>query len=1021
MRKRFGFMGSRRILTLAGVVLVAGVAASASLIRLPEPFVSHLFNSNTKSKEPANVVRVASPPVTLKPEEIEVLPQAPWIDSVFASMTLDEKIGQLFMVSAYSNRRESEYKAMENLVRDHALGGVLFFQGGPARQAALTNRYQSVSKVPLLIGLDAEWGLGMRLDSTISYPRQMTLGGIKDNQLLSDMGEEIGRQLKRIGVHVNFAPVADINSNPRNPVIGNRSFGDDKANVAAKASAYMKGLQRQGVIAVAKHFPGHGDTEKDSHHTLPVVNHSKQYLIEKELFPFRRLIKDSITAIMSGHLHVPALDGSSELPSSLSKKVLDGVLRKEMGFKGLVFTDAMNMKGVLKAGKPSEVNLKAILAGNDIVLAPEGVVESILAVKKALEVGTMTEAELDQKVKRILRAKYFAGLHEWKPIDLVSLKKDINSSKAQSLKRELAEASVAVIRNESNLLPLRGGRAVALISVGEAGRTPFLTMMSRFGEVRHFDFAKGGRDPQGFKTILKGVESAEAVVVAFHSVTSNRSNGFNVYPEAIQMLDTLDKLGKKTVACVFGSPYALEVMPRSHSVLIAYQNDVFAQEAAAQILYGALEAEGQLAISVGNYKRGAHQKVAALNQLGYSAPDLVGLSGEVLSNIDYLANEGIAKKAFPGCQILVAHGGRIVFEKAYGTLAYDQPVEVTSETLYDLASVTKVVSTLQAVMLLFDQKKIALDQKVSFYLPELKGTDKQSITIKELLVHQAGLKSFYPKLWETTMLSPTELSGKYYRNEPDSLFSLRVSPTLYAISSVRDSVWKWIIESPIAKRNAAKAYPYVYSDLGFMMLQKVVERVSGMPLDAFVTQNFYTPLGLERLTYEPLERFSAGDIAPTEDDNRYRGELLQGTVHDQMAALYGGVAGHAGLFGNCHDLAVLLQMNLWNGGYQGKRYIQPETIALFAKYHGTNRGLGWNKPRGTGSSSFVSELASASSYGHTGFTGNIVWVDPEKDLLFIFLSNRVNPKADNNRINALKTRKRIHDVIYEALLRSETI
>ncbi|ODS77385.1 MAG: glycoside hydrolase [Cytophagaceae bacterium SCN 52-12] len=950
-----------------------------------------------------------------------MFPENAWADSILAALTIDEKIGQFFMISAYSNRREPEYKAVEELIHRYNPGGILFFQGGPGRQAVLTNRYQAAARVPLLIGLDAEWGLGMRLDSTISYPRQMTLGAIRDNDLIYQMGLEIGRQCRRIGVNVNFAPVADINTNPRNPVIGNRSFGDNKVNVAGKASAYMRGLQHQQVIAVAKHFPGHGDTDTDSHHALPVLKHSRERLIEEELFPFRRMIRDSLTAVMSGHLHVPAIDMTEAMPASLSSNMLEGVLRKEMGFKGLLFTDAMNMKGVLKSGKPSEVNLKALLAGNDIILAPESFKESVEAVKAAFNDGLIDEAFINGKVKRILKAKYFAGLAEYRPVDLYNLAKDINSSRAVSLNRELVEASVAVIRNRGDLIPVAGKQQVALISVGEQGETAFFKMLGRFADARHFSYRKMSPDKRELAGILKGTERYDKVVVALHHVSSSKSANYNIDPEAVRMIDTLRRSGKKTAVCIFGTPYALDILPESEAVIVAYQNDVTAQETAAQVVAGAIGAQGVLAVAAGQFERGAGIRTSTLDKLAYGAPDLVGLNGEVLTSIDYLANDAIAKKAFPGCQVLIAHSGKIVFEKSYGKLTYDQPGQVSPETLYDLASVTKVMSTLQAVMLLYDSKKIALDKKVSFYLPELKGTDKQDITIKELLVHQAGLKSFYPKLWKSTMLSPTELSGKYYSSQSDSAYSLRVAPTLFARSTVKDSVWKWIIESPMAKRSApSRPYPYIYSDLGFFMLQKTVERITGTSLDAFVSKNLYEPLGLAHLLYNPLERYEAAVIAPTEDDSRFRGELLQGTVHDQMAALCGGVAGHAGLFGNARDLAVLLQMNLWKGRYAGKQYIRPETIELFTKMQGNSpRALGWNKPRTSGNSSFLSELASPASYGHTGFTGNLVWVDPEKDLVFIFLSNRVYPNADNNRINSLKTRRRIQDVAYEALLRSE--
>ncbi len=1020
MKRRFGALYSRRILAVVGVVLLAGIAASASLIRFPRPFTSHLFSQPPPPPDSSKPAGIRKPPVTLKPENVEVFPENTWADSILASLTIDEKIGQLFMISAYSNRKEGEYKQMEGLIRQYNPGGILFFQGGPGRQAGLTNRYQAAAKVPLLIGLDAEWGLGMRLDSTISYPRQMTLGAIRDNDLIYRMGLEIGRQCRRIGVNVNFAPVADVNTNPRNPVIGNRSFGDNKVNVAEKASAYMRGLQHQRVIAVAKHFPGHGDTDTDSHHALPVLKHSRERLIEEELHPFRQLVKDSLTAVMSGHLHVPAIDTQEALPASLSSNILEGMLRKGIGFKGLLFTDAMNMKGVLKSGKPSEVNLKALLAGNDIVLAPESFKESVEAVKAAFSDGTLDEAHIDEKVRRILKAKYFAGLAEYQPVDTRNVAKDINSSLAVSLKRELVEASVAVIKNQGELLPVRGKQQVAVISVGEPGETTFYKMLGRLADIRHFSFRKTSTDKRELAEILKNTERYGTVVVALHGVSSSRSKDYDIAPGTLQMIDTLRQIGKKTAVCIFGTPYSLDIMPESDAVIVAYQDDPAAQEAAAQIVGGTIESKGMLAVSAGRFKRGTGIKTGTLDKLAYSSPDPGGLNGDVLAGIDYLANDAIAKKAFPGCQVLIAHSGKIVFDKSYGKLRYDTPDQVTSETLYDLASVTKVVSTLQAVMLLYDSKKIALDKKVSFYLPELKGTDKQDITIRELLVHQGGLKSFYPKLWEATMLSPTELSGRYYRNQQDSAYSLRVSPTLFARNTVRDSVWKWIIESPVAKRSApSRPYPYVYSDLGFFMLQKTVERVTGTSLDAFIAKNLYEPLGLDHLLYNPLERYDAGRIAPTEDDSRFRGELLQGTVHDQMAALCGGVAGHAGLFGNAYDLAVLLQMNLWKGRYAGKQLIRPETIELFTKMQGgSSRALGWNKPKTSGNSSFLSELASPGSYGHTGFTGNLVWVDPEKELVFVFLSNRVYPNADNNRINSFKTRRKIQDVAYEALLRS---
>ncbi len=1004
---------------LAGFLLwvISGGVTAFNPGKPDNPFLRQEDKDSTIAAVPAKprlqLLRPAGPP--------QVLPDGAWVDSIFNTLTLEQKIGQFFMLGTYSNRNETEYKTVESLLQRYHLGGLLFFQGGPVRQATLTNRYQALSKVPLLIGIDGEWGLGMRLDSTLSFPRQMTLGALHDTELIYQMGYEIGKQCKRLGIHVNFAPVADVNSNPKNPVIGTRSFGENPENVARKAQAYMKGLQHQGVLAVAKHFPGHGDTESDSHFTLPVVNRSKAQLLEAELYPFRQLIKDSLLAVLSGHLYVPGLDSTHNLPSSLSPRIIDGLLRKEMGFRGIVFTDAMNMKGVLKAGKPADVNLQALLAGNDILVTPEAIGETIAKIKEALQKGMISQDFIDQKAKRILRAKYFAGLNEYVPVTMENLQKELTTGHAVELNKQLGEAAVTVVKNDGSLLPIDDSpRKLASLSVGDGNGTTFQQMLSRYAEVRHFNFYTTNQSERDLNEMVANMAGYDAVIVAVHRIRSGHKNNYNIPAAALTVINRLKQQGTKMILCTFGTPYSLAVFPETEAVICAYQDDAHVQGTAAQLVFGAVTSTASLPVAAGIYKEGSHISTPVLGRVSYGVPESVGMNGTILSRIDQVVKEAITQKAFPGCQVIIAHKGKVVFDKNYGHLRYGTEEPVTDETLYDLASITKVAATTQAVMLLYDQRAIDLDEKASFYLPELLGTNKQTFTVRDLLTHRSGLQPFYPKLWKSTLTGQGDLSPVYYRTTADSSYTLPVASGVFAKPSLQDSVWKWIIESPLHRKGMSEGKPvYVYSDLGFLVLQKIVERISGAPLDAFITYNLYEPLGLSHLTFNPLKRFPASRIAPTEDDTNFRKELLQGTVHDQMAAINGGTSGHAGLFGNAHDLVTLFQMNLWGGLYNGTQFIRPETIALFTRLHldKAHRGLGWDKPNISSNSSYVSEVASQATYGHTGFTGNVVWVDPAKDLIYIFISNRVHPQANNNRINTLRTRRRIHDIAYEALLR----
>ena len=960
-----------------------------------------------------------SAPVSMLPTE------AQWVDSVFNSLTLDEKIGQFFMIATYSNRNETYYRYTEQIIEKYHVGGLIFFQGGPNRQATLTNRYQAQSGVPLFIGIDGEWGLGMRLDSVVDFPKQMTLGAIQNNDIIIRMGAEIARQCHRMGISINFAPVADINSNPRNPVIGLRSFGENRDNVTDKAGAYMKGLQRNHVIATAKHFPGHGDTDSDSHYTLPVVSHSTDQLDETDLYPFRKLIADSLTGIITGHLYVPVLDNTPLLAASLSEKVVTDLLKKKMGFKGLIFTDALNMQGVSRGRTAAEVNLKALMAGNDILLYPENVAESVKKIKEAVEKGIFSQEVVDEKVRKILRAKYWTGLQQKQDIELANLNTDLSTAGVRALVRNLCEQAVTLVRNDENLLPVVAldTCTFASVSLGATYNNAFQQTLSRYAPFKHVTYGENVTTNEEIEGILAQVGQANNVIVGLHDRRRSFNRAFVLPTATLQLISRLQQHAHVTV-CLFGSPYTLKQIPACSAVVCAYEDLTDLQTVAAQQIFGALPFRGKLPVSIENqYVIGTGQETKAIDRLIFGLPEQVGLRSEKLANIDTIVQKAIQNRVFPGCQVLVSRRGRLVYQKNFGSLSYDAPNEkVVNETLYDVASVTKVAATLQAVMLLQERGAVELKQKAAHYLPELLGTNKANIIIEDLLLHRAGLVAFYPTLWERTKTGGGGLKPEYYSSIRDTIFRLQIAPKLFAKSCLKDSVWRWVVQSPLTnRRDQAGRFPFIYSDLGILMLQKIVERVVNQPMNDFLRQNFYEPLGMNMTGFCPLERFPESQIAPTENDFSFRNQLLRGTVHDQMAAVQGGVSGHAGLFSCAQDLAVLMQMNLQKGLYGNRRYFQPETLPLFAKLHDpiSHRGLGWDKAPADGQSNYVAASVSPVSFGHSGFTGTMVWVDPAQELVFVMLSNRVNPRADNNEINRQKIRRNVQEAVYQAIVAAD--
>jgi len=950
------------------------------------------------------------------------LPTSPaeqqWVDSVFNALTPDQRLGQFFMVAAYSNREKAHADRIERLVRNQGIGGVMFLQGGPKRQVIMTNRLQAAAKVPLLIATDAEWGLDMRLDSTSHFAKQMTLGAMDDDKLVYQMGRDLARKLRALGVHINFAPVVDVNSNPGNPVIGNRSFGENADRVAALGVQYINGLQGQRVIAVAKHFPGHGDTDTDSHVALPVINTDLARLEKVDLVPFQKSFEAGALGVMVAHLYMPLFDTTNAKTTTLSKALVTGLLQERMGFKGLIFTDALNMRSVSKLYKAGELDAMALAAGNDVLLFSEDVPAALTRIKEAVVAGHLNQADLDTRVKKILRAKYWAGLNKYKPANALTLRDSLNLPESRVLAQTIFEHAVTVAKNEDKLLPFQrlDTLRIAAITIGTQAEGPYATIFNKYQPGPVYAVPDRYAPDSTFARIQARLGDANVVVVSLHQMNNTPGHSYGLGDGALKFLKSLEAdKRRKTVVVAMGNAYGLKYLEGARTLVCGYEDHYAAQLVVPQVLFGALPARGKLPVTVSEtLKAGAGIATADLHRLRYGAPEREGLDSKIMAQIDHIALESIVTAATPGCQVLIAKNGTVVFDQSYGYGTYDQSQPVTNSTLYDLASVTKVAGTLQAVMYLKDQGRLNLDEKVASYLPEMQRTNKRDMTVRDVLLHQAGLKPGIPT-WERTVTNGT-LKPAYYASLRTDDFPNEVAPGEYSLKTADDSVWVWTLRSGLLPKVKNK-YPVEYSDLSFIIMKRLCEKILRQPLEEFLPKEFYKPLGLATMTYNPLTRFPKSCIAPTENDTYYRHEQLQGTVHDQTAALVGGVGGHAGLFATANDLAVLMQMNLQNGRYGGNMYFQNSVVSEFSRPQvaGNKRGLGWDRGDPTKPEGPTSRLAPASTFGHTGFTGTCVWLDPDNQILYVFLSNRVYPDAGNIKLRTYNIRTRIQEVIYKAM------
>jgi len=924
-----------------------------------------------------------------------------WVDSVFKSLSNDQKIAQLMIIRAHSNLGPDHIAKVVSDIQKYNVGGLCFFQGGPVRQANLTNYYQSISQTPLLITQDAEYGLGMRLDSVTKFPYQLTLGAMNDSSLVYEMGRAIGEQCKRIGVHVNYAPVVDINNNPDNPVIGYRSFGEDKNKVAKFGVAYMKGMQDAGIMACAKHFPGHGDVDVDSHLDLPVINKSIKELDSMELVPFRALFKAGVGSVMIAHLSVPAIDTAEHVATSISKNNVTGLLRDSLHYNGLSFTDALEMKGVAKYFPGGTIAVEALIAGNDMLCLPESVSSAIDAIKNAIDEKRLSWDDIYSRVKKVLAVKYQLGLNQWMAVDTTNLIKDLNA-KTDAIRYRVARQTITIVKNK--ITKYIATPRIAYVSIGALATDFFGKALGERKKIKAFSFSYKDNAAKA-ESILQNLRSGnyDEVVISVSGYNLRPANNYEISQAAIDFFNQLQQFNTKNY--IFGNVLAIRNFLSAPHLIACYQDDDITQYTAADLYAIDLTPKGTLPISIGAFK------------YGYSAyTPLYNYSYSKFYKVDSIVADALDKGAFPGAVILAAKDGRIVYQKAFGHYEFHPGTPLMKpESIFDLASVTKVSATTLSIMKLYEEGKIKLGKTLGDYLAWTKGTDKAHLKIEDILLHQAGLVpfiSFYKETIDSAGVPNPDLYSTYEKTG----FNIRVAENLYLRNDWNDTLLNQILKSPLGS-----SHKYVYSDNDFILLGKIVQAITGMALDEYVQKTFYTPMGLTTTGFKPRKRFPLKQIVPTEDEyDHFRQQLLWGDVHDEGSSMFGGVAGHAGLFSDADDLSKLYQMLLNGGTLNGKRYLKEKTIKLFTAYHSniSRRSYGFDKPEkdnATREEPYPSGLASSETFGHTGYTGTCVWVDPKYHIVYIFLSNRVNPTRENNKLSQLQIRGKIQDSIYRAL------
>jgi beta-glucosidase-like glycosyl hydrolase/CubicO group peptidase (beta-lactamase class C family) len=947
----------------------------------------------------------------------------PWVDSVLKTLTIEQQVAQCIWIAAYSNRDVYHEVEISDIIRKYGIGGIVFFQGTAAKQAELTNYYQKISKVPLLITLDAEWGIGMRLDNVEKFPYQMTLGAIKNDSLVYQFGKAVALQFKRLGMHMNLAPVADVNVNAANPVINYRSFGENRENVANKSSMYMKGMQDNGILASGKHFPGHGDTNVDSHLDLPLIIHNRERLDSIELYPFRRLISEGIGSVMTAHLNLPSLDTSSGLPSTLSPVIIKGLLKDELGFKGLVITDAMNMKGVTKYFIPGEADAKALQAGNDVAEFVTDVEATIRETKNYIASKKLTKEDIALKCRKILALKYWSGLNNVQPIERINIDSELSPPSTKALIRELYANALTLLNNKQDIIPVKNTDRlkIATVALNRGSITTFQKRVSKYfpSDSYHLNPA----DTAASRKMLKKLSAYDLVIAGVYGLDQRPNLGFGIKPELEGFINKLTA-GQKTIISWFGNPYGIDKigsLKNSDGLIVAYQENEYTEDLSAQLIFGGIGSKGVLPVTINEQWPGGFGIETTGNfRMQYGFPESAGISSAILyRKVDSIVKAGLDAGAYPGCEVMIARKGVVVLHKTYGYQTFENRILVGEDDLFDLASVTKVSAGLPGLLLLDSQDKFSLDGTLGDYLPDFRKTNKGNIGMKDFLTHQAGLTPFIP-FWKETLKE----DGKFKRNIFDSEYAEKypyeVANGLYINKNYSRKMFKEIIKSPLGDKK------YAYSDLTFIITPLIIEELSGEKWYEFVTDNVYKKIGAFDIGFNPYKKYPLSRIVPTEYDSLFRKQQLHGTVHDEGAAMLGGISGHAGLFSTANDLMKLMELYRRMGEYGGEQIISHDVLKEYTTVqfpeNKNRRGLGFDKPLLNNAElsekeAYPAKSASPSSFGHSGYTGTFVWVDPEKEISYVFLCNRVYPTRNNNLLSDMNIRSGILQAIYDSIIK----
>ena len=934
--------------------------------------------------------------------------QQKWVDSVYHSMSLDQKIGQLFTPMVFSKKDDKHFDDIRSLIEKHHIGGIIFSLGAPVKQTQWLNEFQSMSKIPLLISMDAEWGVAMRLDSVIAFPWSMTLGAIKENSIIRKIGKRMGEQEKILGVNMSYAPVLDINTNAQNPIIGNRSFGEDPSRVAEKGVALMLGHHDAGILTSGKHFPGHGDTAKDSHKTLPTVSFDRSRLEKIETYPFKKAIEQGLSSVMTAHLNVPALTDTKD-PTSLSHSVVTQLLKQNIGFNGLAVTDALNMKGAEPNDPNSNMDLLALMAGNDILLISKDIPLGIKKIKIAYQKFNVVKTRVEESVKKILKAKYKVGLTHKNRVDTKNIYTRLNTKKDTLLIEEAYAKSITLLKNDNQFLPLDPRTNYAHIKLGDDQSDVFETQLRDYVNIKTVT-------PSSIDETLTALKDFKKVIISYHR--SNRSPFLSAdfSKDDIKLIQAIARK-HELVLDIFVNPYSLINLGDLSSIealIVSYQNSPISQKISAELMNGHGSFLGSLPVGISNifpvgsgiqFEPNEKNKRIGLIEKGFD-PDR-------LAEIDYFAQRVIDSAITPGMQILVAKSGEILYHKSFGHHTYNKKIKVENHHLYDLASLTKITATLPLIMREVDRKSFGLNSSFKDFMPELEGTNKANLSVKESLSHYARLTPWIP-FYKETIDDKGQPLRKFYRGRDKTRFNIPVADQLYLRSNFNQKIKKQVIGSPLLD-----SLYYKYSDLPFYLFKNFLEKKYKKPLNDLADEFLYEPLGLKRTLYNPWKFVPKDEIVPSEIDDYFRHRELRGYVHDMGAAMQGGIGGHAGLFSNAEEVYYIMQMYLQKGSVNGHEFITSKTFDEFNRCYycdkGNRRGVGFDKPQLKGEGSTCG-CVSKVSFGHMGFTGTYAWADPDQELIFVFLSNRTYPSMSNNLLGQKNVRTRMQALVYKALI-----